>query len=346
MAAVTLLDELSISQPKLRAGIIKTLVESVMLQDRVPYITTGSKQATVAFLSGIPTVGLRFLNESVSTVKAAFSQLTEVLSIIDTDIDIDPVLLDEKNQIVGIQTAEAQNVVASIGYRMNDLFINADPTSDAREPSGLAYKLASDVRFAGQSIDCGAVAVEADFRPGGATEDEILHVLHCIDQARYRVDNKASAILSNQQFVLAWWANLRKIKMFDTTKDQFDREVSVYKGTPILDVGFKPAGAVEGIPAAAGASGDQIIGHDIAQTADTNELQAFEAATRVYVVRFGENHLAGLQQTPMRVKPMGETDASPHYVRTNIRWVVSPCAMFQKRSAARLNGIAVTTTPA
>lgn len=346
MAAVTLLDELSISQPKLRAGIIKTLLESVMLQDRVPYITTGSKQATVAFLSGVPSVGLRFLNETVGTIKASFSQMTEVLSIIDNDIDIDPVLLDEKNQIVGIQTAEVQNVVAAIGYRMNELFVNGDPTSDAREPSGLAYKMANDVRFNGQSIDCGAVAVEADFRPGGATDAEILHVLHCLDQGMKRVDDKANVIMSNEQFVLAWWANLRQIKMFDTTKDQFDRTVSTYRGVPIIDVGHTPAGAVDGVPAAAAATGTQIIGHDIAQVADANNAQAFQAATLVFIARFGENHMAGLQQTPMRVKPMGETDASPHYVRTNIRWVVHPCAMFQKRSAARLNGIAVTTTPA
>jgi hypothetical protein len=337
VAALTILDELALSQPKLRKGILKTLVEQVMLQDRVPYVTTGSKQATVAYLSGVPTVSLRMLNEASTTIKASFSQLTEVLTIIDNDIDIDPVFLDENNHIQNIQVAQTENVVASIGYRMNDLFVNGNSVSDAKEPVGLIQRLGTDSRFSGQTINSSADTTKSDWRGGVATDAEILLGLNRIDQLLYRVDNKADALLVNQQMVLNFWAHMRQLKMLDTTRDQFDREIMMYRKTPIIDVGFKETGAVEGTPAATTTQGDQVIGND-SDSPTGNGANAYTETTPVYAIRFGENFCTGLQQTPMRVKPMGETDASPHYVRTNIRWVVSPLSVYQKRAIARLVG--------
>src|SRR3990172_10417609 len=100
---ITLLDELAIEQPKLRKGIIQTLVESVMLQDRIPYETTGNLSVPVTYLSGIPTVPLRHINEAATASQVQHAQLVETLHIFDTDIDIDPVLAANKNQIQPIE---------------------------------------------------------------------------------------------------------------------------------------------------------------------------------------------------------------------------------------------------
>ncbi len=343
--AFTLVDELSLSQPTYRAGVIKTLVEQVAMQDRVPYTTTGSKTVNSRFLSNIPSVQLRFLNEAVGLRKAEFSEMTETLTIIENDVDIDPVFLDESTHVQNIELAQTENIIASIGYKINDMFVNADPTVDPREPLGLKYRLTNDTRFNGQTVNSSGDTTKSDFRAGTATDAEILHVLHKIDTAWYLLNNgnalPNTVMIGNQQIALAMRANLRQIKMYDTTRDQFDREFTMYSGMPLIDIGYDDAGAIDGTPAAVQADGNQIIGND--NDAPTgNGANAYTATSPLYFVRFGDNYCTGLQQTPLKVDPIGKTDVSPHFMRTNIRWVMSPLAVFQKRAIARLVGLDVT----
>jgi hypothetical protein len=343
---LTLIDELALTQPTIRAGVIKTLVENVMLQDRIPWQTTGSKQVTATFLSGIPTVQLRLLNEAVGTRKANFAQLTEVLSIIDQDIDIDPVFMDEQNHVQNIQVAETEAVVNSVGYRINALFVNGDPDTDPREPKGIVKRLENDDRFNGQTVNATVNATKHPYIPGTATDAQILVALNGLDNLLYRIANgggyQGIVLLSNQQFILATWANLRQIKMLDTTRDSFDREFVTYKGVPIIDMGFTETGAIDGTPAAAGQLGNQIIGHDSYDVPATNGANAYQDTTPVFAVKFADNFCVGLQQTPMKVEPYGKTDVSPHYIRTNLRWVIQPAACFQKRAIARYVGLDVS----
>lgn len=338
---MTLIEELALEQPKLRAGIIQTLVEQVNLLDRIPLETTGALQQPVVYLSGVPTVSLRFINEAVTDQKAQWAQLVESLSVIDTDIDIDPVLLAVKNQVQDVGAAQTQAVVGTLGARVNDLIINGDPTSNAREPTGLRYRLTNDARFGGMTVNATANATKAEFRIGTASDANILTILSKLDELVYLLDNKASAFIVNRQFVLAMWAHLRQIKMFATTKDQFEREVVTYRGVPIIDAGFDPAGIIDGTPAATTTDGNQIISNDNDDPTG-NGANAYTDSTTVYAVRFGPDHMLGLQLEPLRVKPIGETHDSPHYVRTNIRWILHPSALFQKRSVARLVGLDVT----
>lgn len=342
---MTLVEELALEQPKLRAGIIQTMVEQSNLLDRLPIETTGALQQPVVYLSGVPTVSLRFINEAVTDQKAQWAQLVESLSVLDTDIDIDPVLLAVKNQVQDVGAAQTQAIVGTLGARVNDLIINGDPTSNAREPTGLRYRLGVDPRFGGQTINATASATRAEFKVGTASDANILTILAKLDELLYRVDNKASAFLVNQQFTLAMWANLRQIKMFATTKDSYDRETTNYRGVPFLDVGFDPVGILDGTPAATNADGNQIISNDNDDPVG-NGANAYVNSTSVYAVRFGPDHMLALQLEPLRVKPIGETHDSPHYVRTNVRWVIHPSALFQKRSAARLVGLRVTDAAA
>ncbi len=338
---MTLAEELTLEQPKLRQGIIQTMVETTALLDRIPIETAGALSVPVVYLSGVPTVSLRHINEAVTDQKATFAQMTESLSIIDTDIDIDPVLLAVKNQVQDPAAAQTQAIVASLGARVNDLIINANPTTNSREPTGLKYMLSSDARFSGQTVNATGNTTKLPFQIGTATDAQIRTALAKLDELFYLVDNKASVVIVNRQTLLGLWANLRQLKMFDLTKDQYDREVGMYRSVPILDIGFDPAGVITGSPAAAGADGNQIIGNDNDSPTGGGAL-AYTSTTPVYVARFGPDHMLGLQLEPMRVKPIGETEASPHLVRTNIRWVIHPSALFQKRSAGRLVGLDVS----
>ncbi len=348
---ITLLDELALEQNKLRAGIIQALVEQVMLQDRVPYETTGNMNVSVTYLSDVPTVPLRFINETPAGSQAKFAQLQETLHVLDTDIDIDPVLIANKNQVMPVEVAQVKAVSASIGYRANDLTVNGDPGADARQPLGLKIRLRDDVRFNGQTVNATGSAVELDCRPT-ATDADLLTWLNKLDELHNLLRNKTSAFLVNQQTILNLWAGLRKLKLLDTTKDQFDREINMYRGVPFLDVGYKETGAINGSPSAAGQLGDQIIGndsHSFAAAGDPgpgNGANAYTNTSPIYGVVFGEDMYMGLQQEAMRVKPYGETPDPPHFHRTNIRWVFHPGVPFQKRAVGRLIGCAMSVLPA
>lgn len=342
---ITLLDELSLEQPKLRKGVIQTLVESVMLQDRIPYETTGNLQVPVTYLAGIPNVPLRHINETPTGVQASFGQLVETLHIFDTDIDIDPVLAANKNQIQPVEVAQTQAVVKGLGYRVNDLFINGDPTVDAREPMGLKYRLTNDVRYNGQTINADSNTTPVGVSPAAA-DANFLTLLNKLDELFYLLEfGKGTILLVNRQFVLTVWAGLRKLKLLDTTRDQFDREIAVYRGVPIIDIGFKPVAAVTGSPDVAGAATTQIIGNN-ADTPTGGGSNAYTASNVAYAVRLGEDYVMGLQQEAMRVKPLGETHDPPHFIRTNIRWVMNPGVSFQKRAIGRLVGFDTNATTA
>jgi hypothetical protein len=346
MAAVTLVEELALEMPKLRKGIIKTLVEASPFGRRIPFDTTGALSVPVTYLSGIPTASLRFINEAVGTQKAAFTQLVETLAIFDTDIDIDPVLLANKNQIQRLDVAETQAKMEAMMYDLVEYAVSGDPTADARQPRGLKRSLGEEPRFNGQTLNATASAVEAETRVGTATDGNYRAFFHNINQLLYRVDNKASCLLTNNQVVLTMWAAAQQLRLFATTSDSYDKDIQVYRGVPIIDAGWKASGAIEGNFAAAGAAGDQIIGNDSEATTATNGGQLYTNQTPIYAVRFGPEHYQGLQQEALQNKVIGETDASPHYFRTNVRWVVHPAGMFQKRAAARLIGHAFSVAPA
>jgi hypothetical protein len=336
---------MAIEQPQLRKGIIMTLVESVMLQDRIPYETTGALQLPVTYLASIPTVPLRHINETATSVEATHNQLVETLHIFDTDIDIDPVLLDNKNQIQPIEVVQTKAVTKALGYRVNDLAINGDPTVDAREPMGLKFRLTNDVRFNGQTVNADSNTTPVGVSPAAA-DANFLTLLNKLDELFYLLEFGAGTILIvNRQTVLTMWAGLRKLKLLDTTRDQFDREIGVYRGVPIIDVGFKASAAITGQPDAAAAATNQIIGNN-ADTPTGGGSNAYTASTVMYAVRLGEEYTMGLQQTALHVKPIGQIHTSPHYHRTNIRWVVNPLVPFQKRAIARLVGFDTNATTA
>lgn len=340
---ITLMDELAISQPKLRKGIIQTLVENVMLQDRMPYETTGSLHLPVTYLSGIPNIPLRHINETPTGVQATHAQLQETLHIFDTDIDIDPVLAANKNQIQPIEVVQTQAVTKALGYRVNDLLINGDPTVDAREPMGLKYRLTNDVRFNGQTVNMDSDTTPVGLAAGAADSNRLLF-LNKLDELFYLLEfGKNTILLVNRQTVLTLWALLRTLKLLDTTRDQFDREIAVYRGVPIIDIGFKASAAVSGSPDAAAAATSQIIGNN-ADTPTGGGSNAYTASSVAYAVRLGEDYLMGLQQESMRVKPLGETPDPPHFIRTNLRWVMNPGVPFQKRAIARLVGFDTNAT--
>ncbi len=344
---VTLVDELALETDAMRKGVIMTMVEESPVFRRIPFETTGALNIPITYLAGVPTVPLRHINEAPALTEASFAQASESLNIIDTDIDIDPVLLDNKNQVQKLDVAQTQAVVSSIAQRVVDLFINGDPTSDAREPLGIRRRLGVEGRFNGQTV-AGATGGNLRFDPGTTAANHLLF-LSKLDELMGVQQDKTNAFIVARQTLVNIWALLRANRLLDTTEDMFDKRILVYAGVPFLDAGFVPAAAITGTLDTAGNQTNQVIGNDADDynaVPINGQLPAGVTgqanSSTIYGVRFDTDFCVGLQQTPMRVKPFGETDAAPHYVRTNIRWVIHPAACFQKRAISRLMNIDAT----
>lgn len=345
--AITLLDELNLEKDDLRAGVIESMLEQVPMLDRIPWETTSGLHQSVVRLTEIPRIPMRMINETPDGVKVRHSQSQETLYIMDTDIDIDPVLLKAKNTVMSLEVAQTKGVTAAIGYQVNDMFINADTNTDPREPLGLKVRLRDDIRFAGGTVNATANATKRDFSPD-ASDADLLAGLYSLDQLHVQtMRQKTSAFISNQQFALNIWAALRKLKLLDTTRDQFDREIGLYHNVPILDVGYKPESAINGVPDATTVELHQIIGfdaddYDAGDPGPGNGANAYQNTNTIYGVVWGENNLVGLQMGPLQTDPIGKTQEPPHYFRTNFLWVFNPCVPLQLRCIGRLLGFQLT----
>jgi len=354
---ITLLDELALERNELRSGILQSLVEQVSIQDRLTWETTQSLQITVVRLTDIPRIPLRMINETPSGVQVHHTQSQEALFIMDTDIDIDPVLMMAKNRVASLEVAQTKGVMAGIGYQINDLFINADTGADPREPQGLKIRLRDDVRFAGGTINASGDTTKVDFSPD-ATDAAKLVALDKLDELHmFVLRGQTSAFISNQQFVLRMWSAMRSLKILDTTRDQFDREINLYRKVPILDIGYKPEFAISGTPDATTVESNQIIGYDAddydaGDPGPGNGANAYANTNTVYGVRWSPSTkkmdgsatdgLIALQEAPLKVDPIGKTQEPPHYFRTNLLWVFNPCVPLDHRCIGRLVGLQLT----
>lgn len=357
MAATTLVEFASLSQPKLRGAVLNTLVKNVPLMDRIKWDNTKNLTQVVTYISGIPTPAFRSLNEAPSEVKPTFAQVQETLKILEVDIIVDPVLL-MLDSIQNIEAANANATVKAVGYFVNDMLINGNDSSDEEQPRGIDIRLRDDERFAGQTIDAG----------NGTTTELVLNRASGTDANRYAYldhiddligvmggvnfgESAGLTFLLNAQLEQLNWSIARRLKILDTTQDQFDRTLTAFRGVPFVDVGFKPAGAVTGTFDATATAGNQIIGNDTATHTDANDPNGdavkagtlnYANCTSLYAVRFDMDSFMGLQVAPLRVRNLGESVDNPHKSKVNLRWVFGFGAL-QKRSLGRIIGLDVTS---
>jgi hypothetical protein len=224
-------------------------------------------------------------------------------------------------------------VVKGIAYTVNDLFINGDPTTNVKNPTGLKYRSENDARFwggattgndRGQVLDANNFDIDANAVNQAAWLDKI-------DDVIYRVDaHKPSFCVMNKQTLMKLRSTLRALKLLDTTKDQFDRRIDVYADCPLLDIGVKAAGAILGDAA------NQVIPNNT----ETSPFQATANTTSLYFVRTGDAYVQGLQMGALATNDLGQLKDSPHLVRTNIQWVLG-FYVGQARSFSRLAGLVV-----
>jgi hypothetical protein len=322
--------------------------------DRIKWADTKQLTMVTPYISGLPAPGFRSLNEAPTETKATWGQMQETLKILENDIIVDPVLL-MLDSIQNVQAANTEAYVKALGYFVNNTLINGDSSTDVESPDGLLRRLRVDARFSGQTVNATADTTKLDITAATGVDADRHVYLDKLDEliAQMGGVNGGESVdglnfLINAQLERAHWGMLRRLKLFDTTKDQFGRVVTSHRGVPFIDVGFKPASAVLGEFDTAGETGGQQIISNDGDGAGSSEVpttgngaNGYSNATSMYIVRFDQDFFCGLQVGPLKVRHLGESTDNPHKDKVNFRWVFGFGA-FQKRSAARLVGLDVS----
>ena len=123
----------------------------------------------------------------------------------------------------------------------------------------------------------------------------------------------------NKTLFLQTTAIIRELGLMDTTKDLFGRKIVLYDNAIMHDIGVK-----------ANQSTKIIL--------DTETQGNSSLTTSVYATRFEVGtQMWVIQEFPMRVKDLGETDDKP-VLRTRVQWPIGLMHV-NDRSVARLKGL-------
>lgn len=178
----------------------------------------------------------RAIGGSAGSYKAKVGDRTESLKIIQDKVTFDVIFLKQDDYIEDPVDLQFRIYGESLKHELNNLVVNGDPGADDTEPEGLQYLLNNDAMFSGQGVDAAGLNVDSS----DATR---LSWLDNIDAAMELCGGGAPDIcIVNRQTHRKFRSTIRALKLFDTTRDQFDRQVLMYENTKFVDAGQTPAG--------------------------------------------------------------------------------------------------------
>lgn len=321
--AWTLAEFAKIEKDDLRSSVLDTLLWENALSELVPWDTIGKLSTGVIRYQDLPSVGFRKINDTFDESTGTFEQATETIAIMGGYIDTDKVIAKASNTIADARAIQQNMMVKALSYKFNDLFINGSRLSDNESYDGLAKRI-DEINTAGytsQYVDFADTTDKGILRDSATSQlflDALNTVMHSI------AGHKPDCLLMNSKMFLALNSLLRREKLLDTSRDFFDRQISVYSGARLIDVGVKADQTTEIIT-------------------NTETLGDGTHETSIYAVKFGIGEfLWGIQEYPMEVDDKGLLESKPVY-RTEIDWPLG-LAMANPRSVARLYGIRADAT--
>jgi len=301
--ALTLADMASLAENKLRQGVIYGLAKATRMGDLLPFTSTNALDATVVYISGYPSLSWRNVGGTPAESKATFAQRTEALKALSAKMTVDRLVLKAKNLVQDLPSSQIKAHTEAIAFEFNDMFINGDPLADASIPAGIRYRIQNEARFTNQRLNTSSDLTVI-------TSDATMHSwFDLIQEAMAHVGDQPDAIICNRQTKLRLTSVARRLKCYDSTKDSFDRKVDRFDGVPIVDIGPKRSAAHKG---AAYAASDQILLHN-----------GYSGTSEMYVVRFGDDFLCGIQNGDITVENFVKDPGNPQNLVAYIEWVCS-----------------------
>lgn len=260
--AVTLAQARLNVQDDLQAGIIDEFAKSSFILNNIPFAdvvspTGGGATLTYAYTRQItqPTAAFRKVNAEYTPSEVQKQRYTTDLKVFGGSFEIDRIIAN-MGGIVDEVAWQANQKVKAASALFSDTIINGNSSTDADVFDGL------DVALTGSATEINASGTAIDLSTSANVTTNWQAFLDTLDEFLGELDGTPDALLVNAKMAAKLRAVARRASMYQTTKDNWGRQVEMYGNIPFVDVGAKAG------------SNDPIIATSSSETS-------------IYAVRFG-----------------------------------------------------------
>lgn len=315
--AVTLAQARLNVQDDLQAGIIDEFAKSSLILNNIPFAdvvspTGGGATLTYAYTRQItqPTAAFRKVNAEYTPSEVQKQRYTTDLKVFGGAFEIDRIIAG-MGGIVDEVAWQANQKVKAASALFSDTIINGNTSTDEDVFDGL------DVALTGSATEINASGTAIDLSTSANVTTNWQAFLDTLDEFLGELDGTPDALLVNSKMAAKLRAVARRASMYQTTKDNWGRQVEMYGNIPFVDVGAKAG------------SNDPII------ATNSNE-------TSIYAVRFGLDAFHAISmagQPPVKIWLPDFTTAGA--VKKGEVEMVAGCALKTTKSCGVLRKIKV-----
>lgn len=270
-------------------------------------MNVNSLENVVVRVESLPDVAFRNINEGYTPGGGQYGQVVETVYAFGGEIEFDRVFGKLGNTVKDPRQAEIELKTMAMAYAFNDYFINGDHATDPKGFEGLKKRAAN--LPARQTI---AFAAADAFDPTASTATARSFTKNW-EKAHYRANQGNLGFIAVNEALMWGFADVLRYAQIaggnwlSLETDAFDREYMAYKGTPMVDMGFKKDQATEII------------------TVTEDPGDAGNDTTSAYFVPVGEEQgLTGIQLGDMEIyDPLsgGERESKPTSLIRIEHWI-------------------------
>lgn len=263
----------------------------------------------VRWEGNLPSVDWVPVNTDPVVVSGTPSTYQEQAYITRNAIDVDKALVQDENAIVDPRGAQIEAYLRAWSYDFNHKFINNNHIDGSSASFvGLRHRIDNASTFGIRSenkINANAL----DLTQSGISNTSANKFLELIDQLIWSLDSRngrGCVLYMNEVMQRRFAYAMRTLgsAAFNTTRDNYDREVMFYREARIEDIGYK---------------GDQST-RIITTTETAGGADGASTHTSIYGVHYGIDHLVGWQYEPLKPVDVGLTGNGGCTYRTVIDW--------------------------
>lgn len=317
--AVTLAQAKLNVQDDLQAGIIDEFAKSSFILNNIPFAdvvspTGGGATLTYAYTRQItqPSAAFRKVNAEYTPSEVQKQRYTTDLKVFGGAFEIDRIIAG-MGGIVDEVTWQANQKVKAASALFSDTIINGNTSTNEDVFDGL------DVALTGSATEINAGGTAIDLSTSANVTTNYMEFLDALDEFLGELDGTPDALLVNGKMAAKLRAVARRAGMYQTTKDNFGRQVEYYGNIPFVDVGAKAG------------SNDPIIATEVST-----------GTTSIYAVRFGMDAFHAISmagQPPVKIWLPDFTTAGA--VKKGEVEMVAGCALKTTKSCGVLRKIKV-----
>src|SRR4030042_6954993 len=280
-------------------GVSRTLIEERLPMKYIPWETIGSLYKKMLRIQTLPSVARRKLNAAWTSSTGTTEPITEGISIVGGNIDVDKEMVEGNQTIEDIRAIQIYMKTKAMAYEFNDNFINGAVVSDVENFDGLKARCDRTDMSDQKLLSATSTNYIDD------TQAHALAFLKEMDRLSYCIDSHTPTfVITNSMGLRTINSALRISGTLRMEKDHFGNLVTMWGPSPIYDIGVKA---------------DQST---LVMAAETIAGVAGAGYFSIYAVKVGEGtDFWGIQKHALEVIDAGLLEDKVPY-RTNVNWPV------------------------